>query len=181
MARIDKYDPKVGGFRARLAGSWAGSETPIGVGEDANGHIVAGAGQSGIVGILCKADPASALDVVDVMTDGELVEWLVLGTPGVAGTIYCADTTTGAITATAPSATKVKVGWTVETDRLIVRCARGSGGTGSGTVVTGGQAAIAQIATADATDLASSEALANATKAKVNTLLTELHNSGILA
>lgn len=46
---------------------------------------------------------------------------------------------------------------------------------------TGMQAAVADIATADATDLASAEALANATKAKVNTLLAELRAAGIIA
>jgi len=45
----------------------------------------------------------------------------------------------------------------------------------------GAQAAIADIATVDATDLASAEALANATKAKVNTLLAELRAAGIIA
>lgn len=44
----------------------------------------------------------------------------------------------------------------------------------------GPQAAIADIATADATDLASAEALANATKAKFNTLLAELRLAGII-
>lgn len=45
----------------------------------------------------------------------------------------------------------------------------------------GAQAAIADIATADATDLASAEALANAIKAKFNTLLAELRIVGIIA
>ena len=45
----------------------------------------------------------------------------------------------------------------------------------------GPQAAIVDIATADATDLATSEALANATKAKFNTLLAELRIAGIIA
>lgn len=44
-----------------------------------------------------------------------------------------------------------------------------------------GQTHIAPIATADATDLASAEALANATKAKLNTLIAELQTAGILA
>lgn len=44
----------------------------------------------------------------------------------------------------------------------------------------GPQAAIADIATADAADLASAEALANECKAKINTLLAELRTAGIL-
>lgn len=40
---------------------------------------------------------------------------------------------------------------------------------------------IAAIATADATDLATSEALANANKAKINALLVELKAQGLIA
>ena len=49
------------------------------------------------------------------------------------------------------------------------------------TLSEGAQAAIADIATVDATDLASAQALANATKAKFNTLLAELRIAGIIA
>lgn len=42
-------------------------------------------------------------------------------------------------------------------------------------------AAEADIATADATDLASAQALANATKAKVNALLAKLRTAGIIS
>lgn len=40
---------------------------------------------------------------------------------------------------------------------------------------------VAQIATADASDLATAEALANANKAKINALLTALINAGLMA
>lgn len=42
-------------------------------------------------------------------------------------------------------------------------------------------AAVADLTTADATDLASAEALANANKAKINELLASLRAAGILA
>lgn len=42
-------------------------------------------------------------------------------------------------------------------------------------------AAVANVTTADATDLASAEALANANKAKINELLASLRAAGILA
>jgi hypothetical protein len=58
--------------------------------------------------------------VVDVMTDGEIVQAGL-----VVGTLYTANTTTGAITSAAPSATQTPVGWTVEANRLIVRAQRG--------------------------------------------------------
>jgi len=52
---------------------------------------------------------------------------------------------------------------------------------GVAAMLEGAQAAIADIATVDAIDLASAEALANATKAKFNTLLAELRIAGIIA
>jgi hypothetical protein len=115
MARIDKYDPVGGGFRAPLNGAWTGSPTPIAVGINASGRVVAGAGNTGIVGVLCKPDNAPAGTVVDIMKDGELVEFA-----GTAGTRYTADTTTGAIGTTAPDLTHVGIGYTVEATRLIV-------------------------------------------------------------
>jgi hypothetical protein len=116
VARIDKYDPVSGGFRAPLAGSYTGAAAPIGVGLDTNGRVVPGAGTTGIVGVLCKPDSAAAGDIVDVMTHGELVEFA-----GAAGTVYTANTTTGVITNGAASVTQNKVGFTSEATRLIVR------------------------------------------------------------
>lgn len=116
MARIDKYDPVSGGFRAPLAAAYTGAAAPIGVGLDTNGRVVAGAGTTGLVGVLCKPDNAAAGDVVDVMTAGELVEFA-----GDAGSAYTANTTTGAITTAAASATQIAVGFAVEASRLVVR------------------------------------------------------------
>ena len=172
MARIDKYDPVDGGFRAPLAADRTGAAAPIGVGLDVNGRVVAGAGNTGIVGVLCKPDDAPAGAIMDCMTDGELVEFA-----GVAGTSYTANTTTGVISSAAPSATQVPVGHTVEATRLIVRTNRSKV---FATAVTGDQPAIADISTADATDEASAVTLANATKAKVNALLAALRTAGVL-
>lgn len=119
MARIDKYDPVGGGFRAPLAANRTGAAAPVGVGLDVNGRVVAGAGTTGIIGVLCKPDNANAGDPVDVMKDGELVEFA-----GVAGTAYTANTTTGAITSAAASGTQILVGFTSEATRLIVGVAR---------------------------------------------------------
>lgn len=125
--RFDKYDPVSGGFRAPLFAArdkasgavGGGAAAAIGVGLDANGRVVAGAGQTGIVGVLCPSSDMVAGDIGDVMTDGEIVDF-----GGVAGTVYSADTTTGVISAAAPSATKQQVGFTVEGGRLIVRAVR---------------------------------------------------------
>lgn len=119
MARYDKYEPKGGGFRAPLAAELTGQSAPRGVGLDVNGRIVPGAGQSGLVAVLCLPETKPANTVVDNMTDGEIVEFA-----GVAGTAYTANTTTGVISSAAASATQIPVGFTVEATRLVVRVAR---------------------------------------------------------
>lgn len=126
MARIDKTDSTIGVFRAPLAGDYAGSETPVGVGLDVNGRVVLGAGQTGVIGLLCIPPlnlqapliPHKAGNQVDVLTNGELVEFA-----GVAGTAYTVNTSTGAISSAAASGTQKAVGWTVEATRLVVRMA----------------------------------------------------------
>lgn len=127
MARIDKYDPKAGGFRAALfanraatAGAFGDANGPIGVGLDNQGRVVAGAGTTGIVGVLVLAKAAKAGDIVDVMTDGEIVEW-----GGAAGTVYTALTTTGVIGTAAIDATHTRIGHTVEAARLVCRVIAG--------------------------------------------------------
>lgn len=119
MARIDKTDSAVGVIRAPLAGAWTGSATPKGVGLDANGRMVVGAGQSGIVGVICQPRNKAAGDIVDIIKLGELVEF-----GGVAGSTYTADTTTGVIATTAADATHIKVGFTVEANRFVVQVTR---------------------------------------------------------
>lgn len=142
MARYDKYDPIVGGHRARLnaaltltAGGFFGSMSI-----NASGRAVVGtAGQSGLVGVCVKnvargpvgqygtsllgGTPnayapvgAQAGDPVDIMTSGEIVDLDVA--VFVAGTVFYtyADGTIGSL-ATAGT----KIGWTVEAGRLIVR------------------------------------------------------------
>lgn len=103
MARIDKYDPISGGFRAPILAAIAAahdgavgeSDAPIAVGLDTSGRVVPGAGNTGVKGVLCLSSKAAAGDVVDTMTDGEIVEF-----GGTAGTNYYADRTTGVISAT---------------------------------------------------------------------------------
>src|SRR5262245_17430798 len=114
--RYDKYDPVSGGFRALLAANYTGVETAVGVGIDVNGHVVAGAGTTGVIGVLIMTRDLLAGQVVDVMTNGEIVEF-----GGAAGTVYTANTTTGAITTGAASATQTPIGYTVEAGRLVVR------------------------------------------------------------
>lgn len=148
MARYDKYDSQVSGFRAPLAADLsltAQGFGPVGVGLDANGRVVVGAGNTGLLGVLVKNMPMSALvgnatltgvrapgalagDVVDVMTYGEIVDLTGL----VAGTTYWLDPATGALAASGAGGAQPgagagsgagsrKVGFTVEATRLVVR------------------------------------------------------------
>lgn len=116
MARIDKYEPRAGGFRAKLNAAFSDTDdvgVPLAVSLNASGRVVIGtAGQSGFVGIICLSGLRAAGDVVDVMTDGELADaGLAAGTRYFAaadGTLSTDDT-------------DPIVGWTVEADRLVVR------------------------------------------------------------
>lgn len=197
MARIDKYDPISGGFRAPLNAAYTGAAAPLGVGLNSSGRVVAGPGQTGISGVICAPFDMVAGQPIDCMTAGELVEF-----GGVAGTRYYAHATTGVISST-PSI--YPVGETVEADRLVVRVGTAAqatnvvgdqtavvhltdstGGTGNDTV-----AAIAAPtdapATADALrdDIAAvmvpalNNNFADLT-AKINTILTRLESAGLL-
>lgn len=125
MARIDKYDPISGGFRAPLAADLpatakTGDGNPIGVGLDVNGRVVPGAGNTGQTGLLVTTKDMRAGDIVDVMTEGEIVEFA-----GVSGTAYSAANADGALAPIAAGgvagAGTIKVGYTVEATRLVVR------------------------------------------------------------
>jgi hypothetical protein len=125
MARIDKYDPVDGGFRAPLNADHAKTTpgNPIAVGLNASGRVVDGAGNTGITGILVLDSARLAGDIVDVMSDGEMVEMVGL----TAGTVITADNTTGVLAVTAPGAGRTRIGWTVEASRLIARLGRVTG------------------------------------------------------
>jgi len=117
-ARYDKYEPKVGGFRAALAADMVKTvANPLGVGLNSSGRVVVGAGVTGIVGVIVTTKDMKLGDIVDVMTSGECTD---LGSLA-AGTVYTANTTTGILSSGAASATQTPIGFTVEATRLIVR------------------------------------------------------------
>jgi hypothetical protein len=125
MARYDKYDPKAGGFRAPLAADLpattaTGAGNPIGVGLNASGQVVPGAGNSGLKGVVITTKAMKAGDIVDVMTDGEIVELASI----TAGTTVTALTTDGTLGVAAVDATHKTMGFTVEATRLVVRAGR---------------------------------------------------------
>lgn len=136
-ARYDQVEPHVGIVRAPLAAnltlSGAGEFGPIAVSLDAQGRVVVGtAGQSGFIGVLIKNVPmvpaglassaqvvnnwmgARAGDIVDVMTQGQIVDVTGLA----AGSIIYAIPASGVLTTTATG--NVRVGFTVEAGRLVV-------------------------------------------------------------
>lgn len=148
MARYDKYEPIAGGFRARLAEALTlsnGSIGPVAVSLNASGQAVVGtAGQSGPVGVLVKnvakgpvgpwgtslagGTPnayapigAQAGDVVDIMTNGEIVDLDPTDFPAGSAIYAAAD---GTLSATGGAGSYV-IGHTVEAGRLVVRFAAG--------------------------------------------------------
>lgn len=117
-AQYDKIEPYANSTRGRLNAAFndpAKLGTPYGVGFNANGRMVVGAGQTGIIGVLLLSTKKKAGDAVDAMTSGDIT-----GFEGTAGTKYYADPTTGVISAT-NAAGKTYVGFTAEADRLVVR------------------------------------------------------------
>lgn len=137
MARYDKYQPESGGFRAQLAVNLpldldtpADNRVaiPLGVSLNPLGKLIVGTitGGTSLLGVLVADQPKFIGDVVDVMTNGEIVD---LDEDSFdPGRTYYASTTTGFLSTTA---TGHRVGFTVgdtsPTDgsihsRLVVRC-----------------------------------------------------------
>lgn len=129
MARYDKYDGVSGGFRAPLAAAWDSTNVgkPFAVGLDSSGKVVKGAGNSQIHGVCIITKAKAAGDIVDVMTNGEIVEaTLSDGTTAIAaGVSVYGVPGDGTLSVTATS--NKKIGFTVEATRLVVRC----GGSGT--------------------------------------------------
>lgn len=125
MARYDKYDGVTGGFRGEAVAATAEADygKPVGASIDANGKVVRGAaGNSGYVGVvIADRTKRRAGDILDIMTDGEIV-YSSDETPLTAGTTYYLDAN-GALTTAAPAAgvNGWRVGHTVEAWRLVVR------------------------------------------------------------
>lgn len=123
-------NPKVGNFRANLASAIPSNlvERLWGVGLDANGRIVKGAGQTGIVGVTVQTKTYAAGKRIDVMTAGQVVEFQPtavapgVGNTGDPGKTYWANNTTGDIVVKPADTTgHTRIGHTVEGQRLIVR------------------------------------------------------------
>ena len=129
MARYDKYAPRSGGFRAPMGITMLAADLNkiFAVGLDSSGRVVKGNGNlTTVVGVLVVDKVKAVGDIVDVMTDGEIVEAALSdGTTAIAAGIpVYAVPATGLLSVT-PTA-NTKVGFTVEggviaQTRLIVR------------------------------------------------------------
>lgn len=77
MARYDKYDGMVGGFRAPLAAAITNPAqigVPLAMGLDANGRAVIGSGNTGVRAVYIADQAKGAGDIADCMTAGEIVD-----------------------------------------------------------------------------------------------------------
>lgn len=133
MARFDKYDPKSGGFRARLGFAPSAAEVGdvIAVTLNGSGLVVKTTAATDVCeGVICLSSQLNQNDVVDVMTDGEIVD---IGasdnvTGAATGAVAYAGAS-GAVNVTAPGAgvNGTKIGRFVEAWRLVVRVNRVQG------------------------------------------------------
>lgn len=117
-ARLDKTESAIGVTRGTLDADIAEADwgKVLGVGIDADGLVVRGAGQSGIIGVIIadKTNYKAGMRC-DIFGNGsEIVD-----VPGLAaGTAYYAANADGVLTATPTTATAI--GFTVEAWRLVV-------------------------------------------------------------
>jgi hypothetical protein len=125
VARYDKYDSKMSGTRVFLAADWSAAdlEKVVGVGLNASGQLVKGAGATGIIGVLVLTRVIKAgREPVDIMKRGEIVAFDRVGRPNTAfaaaapGMKFFAASD-GTVSTTN---TGTYVGHTVEKSRLVV-------------------------------------------------------------
>lgn len=131
MARIDKYDPKNGGFRARLGFAPAASEVGDVIAVQINGSgLVVKASATACDGVICLSSLLNQGDTVDVMTSGEIVD--VGANDNVTGAATGASMyagASGAVNTTAPGAgiNATYIGKFIEAWRLVVRVQKAQG------------------------------------------------------
>lgn len=129
MARIDKYNPVSGGFRARIGWQPVAAEVGdiIAVTINGQGQAVKAAAATAD-GVVCLSSLVSSGDVVDVMTHGEIVD--VTANDNIApaaGAEVFAAAAGGFGAAPAAGANGTRIGRFVEAWRLIVRVQRVQG------------------------------------------------------
>ena len=140
LSRYDKYDPYDGGFRAPLAATFgytAGNpdKTHVDLGKlfaagvNASGQVTkfTSAAATAFIGVFIIDEPKAAGDMIDVMTDGDIVdlldaEILAADTLAAANRLYAdCSVTTGQLTNTKATG-DFYVGRMMSVSRLVVRC-----------------------------------------------------------
>lgn len=130
MARIDKYNPVSGGFRAKLGFAPTAAEVGdvIAVTINGSGNAVK-ASATNADGVICLSSLLAQADPVDVMTSGEIVDIASDGSSGVTSPVAGLEVFAGAAGAIvnagpAAAANGVRIGRMVEAWRLVVRVGR---------------------------------------------------------
>lgn len=125
MPRFDKYEPRVGGFRGRLAAAILTADVGkiFAVSIDGTGRVVIGGPAiTAISGVICAVRAMAAGEPIDVMTFGEIEDATTTG--GAALTLGGPVFAHADGTVDSNSVAGVAVGITVErAGRLIVRTA----------------------------------------------------------
>lgn len=124
MARIDKYNPVSGGFRAKLGfapvAADLGKVIPVDI--NSSGRVVKAAANSAAArAVICMPSLLSEGDPVDCMTDGEIVD---VTTADVTGAVAGAAIKAAAAGTVGAAGTGVNIGHMVEAWRLVVRVGR---------------------------------------------------------
>lgn len=126
MSRFDKYEGRVGGFRAKLNAAILSADVGKiqAVSINGSGNVVIG-GATGdlIVGVIVPVRPMAALEPIDVMTAGEIGDATATGGAALtAGTKVYAHST-GVVDNSATAS--LLIGHTIEANRVIIRLSRG--------------------------------------------------------
>jgi hypothetical protein len=127
VSRFDKYEPRVGGFRAPLLAAITSADVGKiqAVSLNTSGQVVIGGpAETAIIGVIVAVRPMAAAEAIDVMTDGEIAEATKTGgTAWAAGDIVYAHGTAGGVgIVDAVAATGKIIGKMQSITRMIVRC-----------------------------------------------------------
>ncbi|AHG24405.1 minor capsid protein [Mycobacterium phage Oaker] len=143
--RFEKSNPYGGTFVAPLAVDLVEADhgnQVVGVGLNSSGQVVIGAGQTGVIGVILPVvgsniltgallDAYSAGDVIDVMVQGEIINYkFANGNTPAAGTLIYSNSS-GVLSATYAAGSTL-IGWTIEAPsadgaRLFVNVIRDTG------------------------------------------------------
>lgn len=137
MSRFDKYNPVSGGFRAPLNIALTAVSGPSGVTDlnrilcvsvNSSGRIIKAVAALEVVGVIVANQAMAAGDIIDVMTDGEIVEMggadIQGGTAAAAGARLFYDSTASRLAAVASPVAGTNyalIGRMIEANRLVVR------------------------------------------------------------